>query len=392
VQEVLDKLVGSAPNRAELERQVVLAQDLPGVTLGTARFEREGDHGVLVVPVSRKRSNGRITVDNWGTRELGPVRVQLAYDFTGVTSYRDQLSLSAVLTPADPRELGFLWGRYSYQLDESGTEISGYAAYGRTRSGADLRQYDVRGTTQSAGIMLARPLLRGRKTSLWINAGLDYLALDQSLLGNLNHRDRVLMASLSLNGYWPLAGGRLRGGLGVSQGLDLLGATQAGDLMATRAQAHGVFTRFNGWASWNGNLLGPFSARLAAQAQTTTRPLLAMQQIMIGGPMFGRAYDFAERSGDMGLLGSAELQANLIDRNHGLMRSAQLYSYADGGTIANLRNAFAEGDRFSAGLGTRIGLAQAFQLNMEAAFPLNAPRYQSGDKAPRLSASLSKAF
>jgi len=60
--------------------------------------------------------------------------------------------------------------------------------------------------------------------------------------------------------------------------------------------------------------------------------------------------------------------------------------------VENLTNTLGTGSLTSAGMGTRLGFAQRFLLSMEAGFPLNQPRYQTGDKAPRLTASLIKAF
>lgn len=392
VQSMLNRLVGSAPNRADIERQVLLAQDLPGVEIGKLSYERDGDRGVLIVPFKRKGNSGRIAVDNWGTQDAGPARVQLAYDIEGVVGHRDRLSLAVVVTPADPSELGYGSARYGYQIGSDGTEVAVSGSYGRTQAGGFWRQFDTNGTTFSAGVSVAHPLVRGRKSSLWLNAGLDYLALTQNFAGFNVRRDRLAIASVSLNGFWPVAGGRLRLGAGVNQGLGLAGTTLAGDPLASRPDASGRFTRFNMWGNWVGDLYGPFSARLAFSAQTTTSPLLAMQQIALGGPSFGRAYDFSEKTGDRGVLGSAELQANLVERDKGLLRSAQLYSYADAGVVENLTNTLGTGSLSSAGMGTRLGFAQRFLLSMEAAFPLNQPRYQTGDKTPRLTASLIKAF
>ncbi len=392
VQQALDRLVGSAPNRADVERQVLIAQDLPGVEIGKLRYEREGDRGVLFVPVKKKKNSGRIAVDNWGTQDAGPVRVQIAYDIEGVVNHRDRLTLAVVVTPADPSELGYGSARYGYQIGADGTEIAISGSYGRTQAGGFWREFDVNGNSFSGGVSIAHPLLRGRKTSLWINAGFDYLGLDQNFAGFQVRRDRMAIASLSLNGYVPVLGGRLRLGAGVNKGLALAGTTLAGDPLASRPDASARFTRFNAWGNWVGDIYGPFSARLAFSAQTTDSPLLAMQQISIGGPAFGRAYDLAERTGDKGLLGSVELQANVLDRDRGLLRSAQLYTYADGGVVENIANTYGTGELYSAGMGTRIGFAERFLLSMEAGFPLNQPRYQTGDKTPRLTASLMKAF
>lgn len=392
VQSVLDRLRGHAPRRAEVERQLMLAQDLPGVRIGSVRYEREGAKGILVVPVTYDRVAGRASADNWGSHALGPFRAQLAFDFNGLLDGRDQLSVSDLATPAQPRELNVLWARYAYQLNDSGTELALFGAYGRTRSGGIWRDYDSNGESVTAGLSLAQPLVRGRKVSLWLNGEFDYIAVDQWFAGDKVRRDRVATASLSVNGYAPLAGGRIRAGVGAIQGLDIFGATASGDPLASRPGADSRFTSFSAWTNWAGDIAGPFSARFAVTAQLSTRPLLAVEQISIGGPVFGRAYDFSERSGDRGILGSAELQAKLLDRSDGLLRWVQLYGFADAGDVSNLRNSYGTGQLYSAGLGARATVASSLRLGIEAAFPINADRYETGDKSPRISASASTSF
>src|SRR3546814_748126 len=139
-------------------------------------------------------------------------------------------------------------------------------------------------------------------------------------------------------------------------------------------------------------LFGPFSARLAAAGQLTSSPVLAINQIAIGGSYFGRAYDYSERAGDKGLLGSAELSAKVLDRNSGFIRWAQLYAFADAGEVDNLENSYGTGSLYSAGAGARLDFANRLSLGIEAAFPIDEVRYETGNMNPRISFSLGALF
>src|SRR3546814_1603802 len=81
---------GTAPTKSEIERRLMLADDLPGVEIGKVRFVREEERGVLIVPATRNKFAGRANIDNRGTSELGPVRMQLAVDFNGVIGSRSE--------------------------------------------------------------------------------------------------------------------------------------------------------------------------------------------------------------------------------------------------------------------------------------------------------------
>jgi hemolysin activation/secretion protein len=162
--------------------------------------------------------------------------------------------------------------------------------------------------------------------------------------------------------------------------------------LASRPDAGGGFTTFEAWANWIGKLSGPFSAKFAVTAQASTKPLLAIEQITIGGPVFGRAYEFSERAGDEGVLGVVELQTELWKSSSGLLQWAQLYGFADGADVKNLRNAYGTGQLYSAGFGARARIGRTIKLGVEAAFPINADRYETGGKSPRVSASAETVF
>lgn len=389
---ILQPLQGHAPKRDEIERRLLLVGDLPGITVGQVRYALEPSGGVLIVPITRSRISGSATFDNRGLDALGPERARLAVDVHGLVSDRDQLSFEGLTTPIQPRELLALFGRYSVQPTAFGTELAVYGSFGETHSGGQSRFDDPWGTSGSVGVSAAQVLARGAKTSLWLQAEGDWVGVNDWYRGVLTERDRVTTLGVSINGYTPLAGGRLRAGGGVTQGVLALGATPRDNPLASRYDAGSDFTLFSAWASWQGNIAGPFSAKLATTSQVTTDPLPAVEQLTIGGPYFGRGYNFSERTGDEGILGSAELRADVLRRNKGFLRWAQLYTFGDAGYVSNLESAFGTGDLYSAGAGARLSFGPQINLELEAAFPINAIRYDSGDKSPRLSISLTGSF
>ena len=204
--------------------------------------------------------------------------------------------------------------------------------------------------------------------------------------------DRVASFGLSLNGYTPLAGGRLRAGVAVQRAVPILGASEAGDPLTSRPGTGSDYTVYRAWANWVGKLAGPVSARLAVNGQLASDPVLTIDQLTVGGPSFGRGYDFSERAGDKGVLASGELRSDVVDRNAGFLRWLQLYAFADAGSVRDLGDDFGTGDLYSAGAGARFKLADDLRLELEAAFPINEPRYDAGDKSPRLSATVGTEF
>jgi hemolysin activation/secretion protein len=184
-----------------------------------------------------------------------------------------------------------------------------------------------------------------------------------------------------------LAGSRLWGGFGVVQGLD---GTGSGDPMSSRRDGSSRFTKAVGWINWTGNLMKQLSLRVAGNAQIASRPLLAAQEIGVGGPGFGRGYDFSERFGDSGALGLVELRQQ-FDRLLPGVDWVQTYQFADGGYVENMVGGFGDGARWSAGAGLRAAFKKT-TIGVELAFPLNAPRFDSASMAPRINLTVGQDF
>jgi hemolysin activation/secretion protein len=389
---LLAPLAGRPARAEELDRLLMLASDFPGVTIGKVRYSLEDGRGVLIVPVSYDKVSGWASVDNRGSQALGPVRAQIGVDVAGLLAEDDRVTLQGVVTPTQPGELTVLYGRYAYTLPSAATEFALAATYGSTDSGGRWKSHDPHGHSIGVNASVSQALLRGRRNSLWATADFNYVSIDQWWDGLRSQRDRVATFGLSLNGYTPLAGGRLRAGAGLERALPILGASEPGDPLTSRAGAGSDYTVWRAWANWVGKVAGPVSARLAVTGQLASEPVLAIDQLTIGGPYFGRGYDFSERAGDKGLLASGELRSDAIDRNSGFLRWLQLYAFADAGFVRDLNDRYGTGDLYSAGAGARIKIAPDLRFELEAAFPINEPRYDAGDKSPRISATIGTQF
>ena len=392
VADLLRPLVGNIGRTDDVDRLLMLATDLPGVTIGKAGYTLEGGHGILIVPVEYDRIRGWATIDNRGSKALGPVRTQLGVDIAALLSMDDRLTLQSVVTPADPGELSVFYARYAYLLPGASTELSLSGTYGRTNSGGRWEANKPHGQSIGGTASLTHAIARGRAESLWTSVDFTYFEIDQSWEDQQIQRDRVAALALSLNGYTSFVGGRLRAGASATLALPVFGATRQGDPLASRRGAGSDYLVLRAWTNWTGKLAGPFSARFGVTTQFSSEPVLAIDQLTIGGQGFGRGYDFSERAGDEGALASAEFRSDLIDRGQGLLRWLQIYTFADGGVVRNLRSPSGTGDLYSAGAGTRLRLGSKIRVEVEAAFPLNYLRYDSGDKAPQIMAALGAQF
>lgn len=392
VRAALLPLANGAPVRiGELEHRLLIAGDIDGVRIRSSRFLRDKGKGVLLVKVTSDRVAGRVTLTNEGTKPIGPEQLTLQVDFNALFASDDSVTLTWSGTVFEPDELQFGRVRYEKRISRSGTELAVSASGSIAHPGAYLTPLGIRSRSWYVGATILQPLWRRRSESLWFEGELGMRTLLQWRTGRKLREDRVVAARGTLYGYTDVAGGRLRISTTLSQGLGILGATEAGDPLASRRDADGTFTSLSAWTDWTSDVGSDVSVRLAMLSQLSSQPLLISEEVGLGGTGFLRGYDWFERSGDQGVMGLAELRY-LWDHPLGLARRAQLYAFVDAGKVNNHNGGFGSGALASAGGGVRADLTRTFGANFELALPLSGPRYDTGDKAPKLNFKLQKAF
>lgn len=388
----LQQLLNQRPlTLAALQRAVLLADDLPGVRISATRFEREGERRILVVEAQRDDFSGSALIATDGTKPVGPVRARIDLDANGLISPRDRVDLSFSMTPLDPDELAFFSARYSVVVNDQGTQAGAFGSYSRTEPGAYLAAAALQGEAWQGGIRMRHPLIRSQKRSLWLEASGELQDLRQNSFGALARNDRIALARLGFYGFGPVAGGTLQGRATISQGLDILGATAAGDPLASRNDAGPGFTTLTWWLNWRRGLAARLSLSLAATGQFATDPLLIGENFALGGNAFLRGYDFAQRVGDQGIAGVGELRYDW-PQALGAVDNLQLYAFADGGTVSNLGGGQGSGTLASSGAGFRADLTRNLDLDLELAVPLTEARYDTNDKTPRINLRVSQSF
>ncbi len=385
---VLGKIVGTGVQKSVVERQLLLAEDIPGIAILSTRYVREGKLAVLNVDVREDHHSGSISLDNAGSRSIGPARLILRYELTGLVDQDDVLTVQSVVTPLQPKELAYGSVRYAHSIGTNGAQVGIAGAVGATKPG-EIGGL-IKGQSRYVAIFANQPVLRSNAASIWLNTEFAFLSVKQNYNNVVAQRDRIATLTLAASGSTILAGGRLSGGLGIVQGLGIFGATGSGDPLASRRDASGNFTKGLLWLNWTGAVADHLTLRLAANGQLASRPLLAAQELGLGGPGFGRGYDFSERFGDQGIMGLAELRRQFDHPVEGV-DWMQAYGFVDGGVVGNLANGYGSGTLLSSGGGLRAAMGKT-EIGIEAAFPLNEIRYESGNKRARLNLSVGYNF
>ena len=388
----LSKLASGQPVTAvDLERSLLVAGDIDGVTLGNVRVMREENRNVLVVNGTYERVGGSVTFGNDGSKPLGPLELYGHVRFNGLFAQDDTLQVFILDTVPEVEELVFGQVRYGKRVSREGTEISATGSFSRSAPGAYLEPFNIRGESWTVSLGLLHPALRRQNSSIWIRADASHRQIKQSRDGALARQDRLTTVSAGIYGYSRLAGGWLRANAQIKQGLDLFDATQLGDPLSSRQDADGTFTTATFDIGWRKNVVADLGINVAVRSQLALQPLLISEETGLGGANFVRGYDYSERTGDQALLAYGELNYSW-DSLPGPLAELEFYGFVDGGKAYNLDEGFGGGSLFSSGGGFRADIGKSLTGGLEVTVPLSGVRYDTGDSSARVRFQVTQAF
>lgn len=379
---------------SDLERRLVLATDLPGVR-ARSRIEPDLDdpgRHKLVVTTGLQRWSASLYVDNRALRSLGPVQVDGRIGLNSLALAGDQLALSVLTAPRDPRH--FLVGDLSYGAAlMDGARLRLDLSASTSEQGVAALNNKVGNDSRAGSVRIAFPLQRGRSQSIWTSVIADGRHVSQVYANGGSYSDdlRVLRGMVEIDRSEGASSST--GWLQVSRGLDLFGATAHTGSHNSRPDADGQFWKLNAGASHYNDVGSHAGVYLSAAAQWSPDPLLLSETFAPGALPYGRAYNYAEIYGDSGLAGSAELRLGW-DPKLKPLTFFQMYGFVDAAQVWNHRSPYAvrSAALASAGGGLRLTFKDRVSLRIEAAKPLTRTPFDAGNKDWRLFTSLWAGF
>ena len=397
----LNRLTEKQPiNSVTLERYLLLAQDVPGVTLRAVLEPSTDQPGALnlIAQVSRKPVSGLATIDNRAFNETGPIEMLGLIDLNSFTEYGEKTEFSYY--HAFPNSQNF--GQVSSEafIGASGLKGRIYGGAGPTNPTGALGQIGYNGVTNVFGTQLSYPVIRSRQQTLNVYGGFD--GLDSTITTTTTgvratasfNSLRVLRLGedYALSDLWLGADRSAINALSVrlSQGMKLLGATTDGDAATSPRQGEQTgFTKVNFETSRTQTLFSPWAGSSVAlmgllTGQWTNVILPPAEQFYLGGAQFTRGYYAGQVAGDKALAATVELQLNdgfettLFGRS--LNISNQYYVFYDWGeTWQNLSTDHAAMIN-SAGGGVRTQLTRYVEVDFEGLARFN--RFPNGGNTP----------
>ena len=375
VYEFLEHLTSIRPvNNADLERYLLLSQDIPGVSV-RAVLRRTAEPGAveLVAQLSRKPFSALAQYDNLGSLVAGPNEMLLRGATNSFTRFGEQFE--AIFYNTFNREQLFGQLNASAFLGAQGLRLAGYWGRGNSLPGGALASTGFVGNYTIAGLDLAYPVIRSRRLNFTPDVSFDYYDSSVDVNGfngqptqfNSGHL-RILRAGGALDfqdavvADLPAANLAL---LKVSQGLPGLGASSNSEVLPPRLGNRTDFTKFAGELTRVQNLatFGTVGTalKLSLGGQYTGDILPPSEKFFCCGLRWSRGYFYGQVTGDRGVGTGAELQLNtgftdvpLVGLDRRL--DVQFYGFYDFGRFYNLAPGEFNQTVDSFGIGARSNL------------------------------------
>lgn len=385
-------------NESDLEHYLLLMNDLAGVTAGGMIRPSPTQPGAseLVVTFSHKAFEGSYTLDNRGTKYMGPLEHTASFAANSLFGMYDR-TLIRVMTTTPMSESRFFELQHTEPVGDDGAKLTLDASHSHTEPGDALKATGIVGDSDFLQAKLEQPFIRSRQENLTGRILFDIRNSNTDVFKTTElDNDKLRMAhgggDYDFTDKW----------LGidvidtqVSHGLNIFGATGSG---IDRSNPHGDsdFTKFNLDLSRTQPLPHDFSVLAAVSGQFAFAPLLTAEQFALGGANYGRAYDSSELSGDQGLAGKVELRYTRTPGER-YLNSYQFYGYHDIGRVWIRGGGLGADDKKSlsfAGPGVRVSFTENLSASLEAGVPLTKPASNQGDHGndPRVFFSVTGRF
>jgi len=356
----------------ELERALLLASDLPGVTAsGVLRPGDEPGSSELVVSVVEKPFDVSASVNNRGSRFTGPWSMAGEVSTNNALGLAEQLALSVSATP-EFKQQRYVAVRWTQPTPFDGLSIGADASYSNGQPGFTLSSLNAMTESQRVSLRAAYPVIRSRANTLNVEGSVAASKSTVKLQGQGFSRDDVRV--LETRGTWINQGfldGTTLLTAGVSRGLDILDATQAGRAPGGggpgRAGVKPDFTKTTFGLRRVQPVIEGLSLSVDVTGQYAMDILFSSEQFAMGGSRVGRGYEPAQYVGDHGLAAASEVRYN-VNTGDDFLTSVQPYGFFDAGRVWNKSAALGQPRSVtSTGTGVRFSFMEGVSASLEYA-------------------------
>ncbi|NET71365.1 MAG: ShlB/FhaC/HecB family hemolysin secretion/activation protein [Sphaerospermopsis sp. SIO1G2] len=380
------RLLALKPIKAqELESFMLSLNALPGqeFTALIRPYPEHNDAVKLVLQQSDEPASAAITLDNYGSRFLGPYQSSLRYSDSWLPLQQTSLSMLSSV-PLD--ELQFFGITHEIPVYPDWT-ISLSANYMTSEPGSTLASNQIESDSVQWSLGMRYQPIRQRDENLLFGAELDVRNSNGDILeNNPLTRDRIrtlrLRSDYDVSDKWN---GKNYFNAQLNKGLGILGASDEGDVNLSRAEGNPEALSLQINAIRQQMITQDWLGVAQLSGQIASDPLLSVEEFGVGGQRFGLAYDPSEITGDHGLAVSLELRYISVPSWENIRITP--YGFYDHGAVWNEDTGAERESASSVGGGIYLSHTSGISVTLGLAFPLTRdvqnPLY-GHNKNPRL--------
>ncbi|MEO6569888.1 MAG: ShlB/FhaC/HecB family hemolysin secretion/activation protein [Opitutaceae bacterium] len=367
LQKTLSSLERSHPiEEDELNHALSLLSEIPGVAVNATLKPGDavGTSDLQVNAASGRTMSGSATLDTYGSRSTGKLRLSASVNFINPLHHGDVLAINGLSSGR-----GTNHGRVAYDslVSGQGTRVGGSYSSLHYLLGSPFASLNAHGTAQLKSLWAKTPLKRGRRINLSGQLQYDALLLrdhiDAGALRIDRHVDHGTVTLVADTRDSFFSGGITTASIGWKTGRVAFDDPAAELSDAVTAGSAGAFSKWNMSIARLQRLTERTSGYLSFAAQWANGNLDASEKMSAGGPSTVRAYDVGAVSGDSGFFGTAELRRDL-----GVAWNTrwQAVAFFDRAQLTINRNTWLSGANRVALTGAGVGLNIAAPKNWSA--------------------------
>ncbi len=298
--------VGAPLNTAAVDRVLLLANDLPGVSVSGALSEGpgEGETGLVLRFTDEPLLSGEVFVDNQGPRSTGSERVIVSANLNSPLGLGDRLSMDLLHTQGtDYARLA-----YSVPLRSDGLRVgANMSQFNYRLVSDDFAALHASGSADSVGLEASYPLLRSAARNLSLS-----MAYDRRRY--LNEANQAVQSHYEVDDFSITLAGSMTDKLGAGAYNTASLSLVTGDLdyaspdAAENRALAGNFQKWRYTLARQQTLTPSLSLVGTLSGQQSDHALDSSEAFYLGGSTGVRAYPASEGAGSQGQLASLELR------------------------------------------------------------------------------------
>ena len=304
---------GALLNAEAIDRALLIAGDLPGVTVtGSLRQgEYKGETDLAINVADKSLFTGSADWDNTGSRSTGKSRIALNLGLASPLGFGDQINLNAFETQGS----AYYRVGTTIPLDHSGWRIGVNASRLDFKViSPELLALNVEGYSNSVGVESNYPLVRTLVRNLYLTTNYDSKSFTNLANSAVTTRYKSNTLSLQLNGNLldsAGGGGTNTASLSLAKGDINLDGSPNQSAVALTTQTAGVFSKLRYALSRLQVASDEISVFASLTGQYSRKNLDSSEKFSLGGSSGVRAFPAGEGSGASATLINLELRRRL---------------------------------------------------------------------------------